>query len=110
MLLGDESHACTTTSSTSTSSGVVSSSSSFHADLDVLHATSAALVDATRHILLDADFENAMKVLTSWIPVRDEDLLMKVANAEWKRRKRRAAVAAAAAATASNATNAAAVK
>jgi len=63
---------------------------SFGADLDVLHATSAALVDATREILLDSDFENAMKVLTSWIPVKDEDLLMRVAHAEWKLRKKRA--------------------
>lgn len=62
----------------------------FSADLDILHATSAALIDATREILLDSDFENAMKVLTSWIPVKDEDLLMKVAFAEWKLRKRRA--------------------
>lgn len=61
----------------------------FGADLDILHATSAALVDATREILLDSDFENAMKVLTSWIPVKDEDLLMKVASAEYKQRKKR---------------------
>jgi hypothetical protein len=47
------------------------------------------LIDATRDILLDSDFENAMKVLTSWVPVKDEDLLMKVANAEWKQRKKR---------------------
>ncbi|KAF4551349.1 Rab-GTPase-TBC domain-containing protein 8 [Elsinoe fawcettii] len=59
------------------------------AELDVLHAASAALIDATRDILLDSDFENAMKVLTSWIPVKDEDLLMRVANAEWKAKKRR---------------------
>ncbi|KAI9761555.1 MAG: hypothetical protein M4579_000947 [Chaenotheca gracillima] len=57
--------------------------------LDVLHATSAALIDGTREILLDSDFENAMKVLTSWIPIRDEDLLMKVAKAEWKKHRRR---------------------
>lgn len=63
---------------------------SFNGGLDVLHAVSAALVDGTREILLDSDFENAMKVLTSWIPVRDEELLMKVAKAEWKlHRKRR---------------------
>jgi Rab-GTPase-TBC domain len=105
MLLGDESHACTTTSATTTAAA----GNRFHADLDVLHATSAALVDATRHILLDSDFENAMKVLTSWIPIKDEDLLMKVANAEWKRRKRRAVVAAAAAPAAAAAA-AAAVK
>ncbi|KAG8629471.1 hypothetical protein KVT40_003336 [Elsinoe batatas] len=59
------------------------------AELDVLHAASAALIDATRDILLDSDFENAMKVLTSWIPIKDEDLLMRVAKAEWKANKRR---------------------
>lgn len=56
----------------------------FHGGLDILHATSAALIDGTREILLDSDFENAMKVLTSWIPVKDEELLMRVAKAEWK--------------------------
>ncbi|KAF2174059.1 hypothetical protein M409DRAFT_62223 [Zasmidium cellare ATCC 36951] len=58
------------------------------ADLDVLHATSAALIDATREILLDSDFENAMKVLTSFVPIKDEDLLMRVARAEWKIKKK----------------------
>ena len=77
MLLGDASNSNSPTSS-------------FSGDLDVLHATSAALIDATREILLDSDFENAMKVLTSWIPIKDEDLLMRVAKAEWKARKRRA--------------------
>ncbi len=62
---------------------------SFHGGLDVLHATSAALIDGTREILLDSDFENAMKVLTSWIPIRDEELLMRVAKAEWKVHRRR---------------------
>lgn len=52
--------------------------------LDILHATSAALIHALREVLLDSDFENAMKALTAWIPVKDEDLLMKVARAEWK--------------------------
>jgi len=60
------------------------------ADLDVLHATSAALIDATREIILDSDFEGAMKVLTSFVPIRDEDLLMRVAKAEWKLKKKRA--------------------
>ncbi|KAF2202042.1 RabGAP/TBC [Delitschia confertaspora ATCC 74209] len=59
-------------------------------DLDVLHATSAALIDGMRDILLDSDFENAMKVLTSWIPIKDEDLLMRVAKAEYRMRKKRA--------------------
>ncbi|EMC96002.1 hypothetical protein BAUCODRAFT_34769 [Baudoinia panamericana UAMH 10762] len=62
------------------------------ADLDVLHATSAALIDATRDILLEADFETAMKVLTSFVPIQDEDLLMRVARTEWKLRKKRAGI------------------
>ncbi|KAL2015967.1 hypothetical protein VTK56DRAFT_4480 [Thermocarpiscus australiensis] len=53
--------------------------------LDILHATSAALIQALRDVLLDSDFENAMKALTAWIPIRDEDLLMKVTRAEWRR-------------------------
>jgi hypothetical protein len=56
----------------------------FGGGLDILHAASAALIDGTREILLDSDFENSMKVLTSWIPVKDEDLFMKVARVEWK--------------------------
>lgn len=56
----------------------------FAGGLDVLHATGAALIDGLRDILLDSDFENAMKCLTSWVPVKDEELLMKVAKAEWK--------------------------
>ena len=61
----------------------------FHGGLDVLHATAAALIDGMRDILLDADFENAMKVLTSWVPIRDEELLMRVAKAEWKAHRRK---------------------
>ena len=62
----------------------------FGSTLDILHATSAALIDGMRGILLEADFEEAMKVLTSWIPIRDEDLLMRVAKAEWKLHKKKA--------------------
>ena len=62
---------------------------SYNGSLDVLHAVSAALIDGTREILLDSDFENAMKVLTGWIPVRDEELLMRVAKAEWKMHRRK---------------------
>ena len=65
------------------------SDTSYHGSLDVLHATSAALIDGTRDILLDSDFENTMKVLTSWIPIRDEELLMRVAKAEWKVHRRK---------------------
>lgn len=57
--------------------------------LDVLHATSAALIDGTRDILLASDFENAMKVLTSWIPIQDEDFFMRVAKAEWKMHRKK---------------------
>ena len=56
----------------------------FGTTLDVLHAASAALIDGMRDILLESDFEIAMKALTSWIPIRDEDLFMRVARAEWK--------------------------
>lgn len=52
--------------------------------LDILHATSAALIQALREVLIDSDFENAMKALTSFIPIKDEELLMKVTKAEWK--------------------------
>ncbi|KZF25240.1 RabGAP/TBC [Xylona heveae TC161] len=65
------------------------SSGSVAGGLDVLHATSAALIAGTRDILLDSDFENVMKVLTSWIPIKDEELLMKVAKAEWKKHRER---------------------
>ncbi len=58
--------------------------------LDVLHAASAALIHALRDVLLDSDFENAMKALTSWVPVKDEELLMKVTRAEWKLRQGKA--------------------
>lgn len=84
MLLGDINNACPLQSIDG-----VKPENSFGADLDVLHATSAALIDAMREVLMDSDFENAMKVLTSWVPVKDEDLLMRVAEAEWKVRKKR---------------------
>lgn len=56
----------------------------FAGGLDILHSASCALIDGTREILLDSDFENSMKVLTSWVPIKDEELFMKVAKAEWK--------------------------
>lgn len=83
MLLGDPDLGAT---ASATPNG---SDTSFHGGLDVLHATSAALIDGTREILLDSDFENAMKVLTSWIPIRDEELLMRVAKVEWKVHRRK---------------------
>jgi hypothetical protein len=53
-----------------------------------VHAASAALMDGMGAILLQADFESAMKVLTSWIPIKDDDVFMKVVKAEWKERRR----------------------
>lgn len=73
-----------TTSSTTTAGGSSESATAAKSGLDVIHAASAALVQALREVLLDSDFENAMKALTSWIPIKDEDLLMKVTKAEWK--------------------------
>lgn len=61
----------------------------FGGTLDIIHATSTALIDGMKDMLLTSDFENAMKMLTSWIPVKDEELLMKVAKTEWKMRRRR---------------------
>jgi len=60
----------------------------FHG-LDILHATSAALIDALKEVMIDSDFENAMKALTSWVPIKDEELLMKVVRAEWKQHQRK---------------------
>ncbi|KAK6525526.1 hypothetical protein TWF281_010588 [Arthrobotrys megalospora] len=57
--------------------------------LDVLHATSAALIEGMKEAVLESDFEGAMKSLTSWIAIKDEDVLMKGVKVEWKRRKRR---------------------
>jgi hypothetical protein len=62
--------------------------SAFGKGLDILHATSAALIDGMREIILESDFENAMKVLTSWVPIKDVELFMRVAKAEWKVHRR----------------------
>ena len=78
MLLGDPIPSTTISEKTPSSKG----------GLDVLHAVSAALISGMREILAGSDFENSMKVLTSWIPIRDEELLMRVAKAEWKAHRR----------------------
>ena len=84
MLLGD----ADTGSLFTSSSGAIKQTNAFRGSFDVLHATSAALIAGIREILLDSDFENAMKTLTSWIPIRDEELLMRVAKAQWKLHRR----------------------
>lgn len=97
MLLGDNEtamagpstahNAATTPAGAAVDSKTNAEDAPFGTTLDILHATSAALIDGMRDIILDSDFENAMKVLTSWIPIRDEDLFMRVARAEWKMHK-----------------------
>lgn len=61
----------------------------FGADLDLLHAASTAILDALRDVLLEGDFENAMRVLTGWISIKDPDLLMKVVYSEYGLKRRR---------------------
>ncbi|RMJ07535.1 hypothetical protein CDV36_012862 [Fusarium kuroshium] len=80
LLLGDD----TSASSDSTVPRKPGTNPPSSGEYDVLHATSAALAQALREVLLDAEFENAMKALTSSIPIKDEDLLMKVVKAEYK--------------------------
>ncbi|OXV11546.1 hypothetical protein Egran_00692 [Elaphomyces granulatus] len=88
MLLGDPDDL---TTRRPMSSNTVAGSGPFGRSLDVLHATSAALIDGMREILLESDFENAMKVLTSWVPIKDIELFMRVAKAEFKVHNRRRA-------------------
>lgn len=67
----------------------------WHGQLDILHAAGCTLIDASREMLVGpqgaegeergADFENSMKVLTSFVPVRDEELFVKVMGVEWRR-------------------------
>ena len=83
MLLGDP-----VLSSAAVATSVEKTAASPTGGLDVLHAVAAALISGMREILADSDFENSMKVLTSWIPIRDEELLMRVAKAEWKAHRR----------------------
>ncbi|MCJ1314245.1 hypothetical protein MMC25_007925 [Agyrium rufum] len=73
----------------STTTATAATNRNFDGGLDIIHATSAALINGMRDILLDSDFEGSMKTLTSWIPIRDEELLMRVAKAEWKTNRRR---------------------
>jgi len=82
-------HPDSASEATKTNDDAAAASSSPPAGLDVLHAASAALMHALRDVLLDSDFENAMKAVTSWVPIKDEDLLMKVTRAEWKLRHHR---------------------
>ncbi|KAI2784041.1 rab-GTPase-TBC domain-containing protein [Daldinia loculata] len=53
--------------------------------LEILHATSLAIIDTLRPTLLDSDFENAMKALTSWVPIKDEQGFMDLVQLEYRR-------------------------
>lgn len=53
--------------------------------LEILHATSLAIIDTLRPSLLDSDFENAMKSLTSWVPIKDEQGFLNLVQLEYKR-------------------------
>lgn len=52
--------------------------------LETIHATSTAIILALSEHIVDSEFENAMKALTSFVPVKNDDLLMKVVHAEYK--------------------------
>jgi len=84
MLLGDDTSPPTRPSTSKPPGNGDNGDHNFGTTLDILHATSAALIDGMRDILLTSDFENGMKILTSWIPIQDPDLLMRIARAEWK--------------------------
>ncbi|KAI1179626.1 rab-GTPase-TBC domain-containing protein [Nemania sp. FL0916] len=53
--------------------------------LEILHATSLAIIDTLNATLIDSDFENAMKSLTSWVPIKDEQRFLEIVHIEWKK-------------------------
>ncbi|KAI0541709.1 rab-GTPase-TBC domain-containing protein [Xylaria digitata] len=53
--------------------------------LEILHATSLAIIDTLHATLVGSDFENAMKSLTSWVPIKDEQRFLEVVQIEWKK-------------------------
>ncbi|KAI1753824.1 rab-GTPase-TBC domain-containing protein [Xylaria castorea] len=57
--------------------------------LEILHAASLAIIDTLHATLIDSDFENAMKSLTSWVPIKDEQKFLEVVQIEWKKHQTR---------------------
>jgi hypothetical protein len=57
--------------------------------LEILHATSLAIIDTLHATLIDSDFENAMKSLTSWVPIKDEQRFLEIVQIEWKKHQNR---------------------
>ncbi|KAG5519830.1 hypothetical protein PMAC_000103 [Pneumocystis sp. 'macacae'] len=51
---------------------------------EILHLTSMAIIFGMKDMLMKADFETAMKLLTSRIHVIDNDALMKLIESGWK--------------------------
>lgn len=58
----------------------------YQGGIDILHATSAALMDAIRESVMheDTEFETLLKVLTGFIPIQDTEMFMNVVKAEYK--------------------------
>ncbi|KAH8677466.1 rab-GTPase-TBC domain-containing protein [Xylariales sp. PMI_506] len=52
--------------------------------LEVLHASSTSLLLALSEHIVGSDFENAMKALTSFVPIKNDELFMKIVRAEYK--------------------------
>ncbi|KAK7977578.1 TBC domain-containing protein [Apiospora saccharicola] len=82
MLLGESTETMAPSRPSTSEKGALSIDSSDC--FDILHATSTAIIQALRDHLIDSEFENAMKALTSWVPIKNEDLLMKVIRAEYR--------------------------
>ncbi|KAI8624053.1 rab-GTPase-TBC domain-containing protein [Xylariaceae sp. FL1651] len=57
--------------------------------LEILHAASLAIIDTLQPTLIDSDFENAMKSLTSWVPIKDEQRFLEIVQVEWKQHQSR---------------------
>ena len=89
MLLGDPAESPTAAIQAPGAEGPEPGEGGFGGGMDVLHATSAALIDGMRDIVLEEDFEGVMKCLTGWIPVRDEEVLMRVVRVEWRKHRAR---------------------
>ncbi|KAL9057785.1 MAG: hypothetical protein Q9162_002126 [Coniocarpon cinnabarinum] len=67
----------------------IASASEDDGRFDVLHAVSAAIIDALQDTLIGAEFENAMAALTGSVPVGNEDVLMRVTKREFEERQKR---------------------
>ncbi|KAG4306111.1 hypothetical protein PORY_000099 [Pneumocystis oryctolagi] len=64
----------------------------YHSDekdrFEILHLTAMAIIWGMKDMLIKADFEMAMKLLTSRIHVVDDDALMELIESQWKSMKK----------------------